>query len=62
MQEPIRVITYDVGTSGVKTSLLEIGNEIELLGSEYSTYGLYILDDGGAEGASFSRSGLGSAH
>ncbi|NLZ28101.1 MAG: carbohydrate kinase [Firmicutes bacterium] len=49
MQEPIRVVTYDVGTSGVKTSLLEIGNEIELLGSEYSTYGLYIPDNGGAE-------------
>ncbi|NLI69255.1 MAG: carbohydrate kinase [Firmicutes bacterium] len=49
MQEPIRVITYDVGTSGVKTSLLEIGNEIELLSSEYSTYELFILEDGGAE-------------
>ncbi|MFY9115383.1 MAG: FGGY-family carbohydrate kinase [Dethiobacteria bacterium] len=49
MQEPIRVITYDVGTSGIKTCLLEISDEIKLLGSEYSTYNLYILEDGGAE-------------
>ena len=49
MKEPLRVITYDVGTTGLKTCLFEIGQRIRLLESETERYNLYILDNGGAE-------------
>ncbi len=42
-------IAYDVGTTGVKTCLFEIGTEVRLLGGEYAGYDLWILPDGGAE-------------
>ena len=43
------VISYDFGTTGVKTCLFRIGETIELLESAYGGYGLYILENGGAE-------------
>ncbi len=43
------VLSYDVGTTGVKSCLFSIDGEIRLIGGEYCTYGLYILDNGGAE-------------
>lgn len=43
------VIAYDVGTTGVKTCLFSIGEKVELVGSAYGTYHLYILENGGAE-------------
>ncbi len=48
-EEAVQVITYDVGTTGMKTCLFEIGKEIKLLDSEMAEYGLYILEGGGAE-------------
>ncbi len=43
------IISYDVGTTGVKTCLFSIENEVKLIAGEYGTYELYILEDGGAE-------------
>lgn len=43
------VIAYDIGTTGVKTCLFELGETIRLLSGEYEGYGLYIMPDGGAE-------------
>ena len=43
------VIAYDIGTTGVKTCLFELGETLRLLSGEYEGYGLYILPDGGAE-------------
>ncbi len=43
------VISYDFGTTGVKTCLFRIDETIELVESAYGGYGLYILEGGGAE-------------
>ncbi len=43
------VIAYDIGTTGVKTCLFGIEEEIVLLASAHQGYGLYILENGGAE-------------
>ena len=43
------VLAYDIGTTGVKTCLFEIGNSITLLAGDSEGYGLYIMEDGGAE-------------
>lgn len=43
------VIAYDVGTTGVKTCLFSIDNQIKLISGAYGTYNLYILENGGAE-------------
>lgn len=43
------VISYDVGTTGIKTCLFEIGKQIKLVDSAMEGYGLYVYDDGGAE-------------
>lgn len=43
------VLAYDIGTTGVKTCLFEIGSSITLLAGESEGYNLYILEDGGAE-------------
>jgi len=43
------VISYDVGTTGVKTCLFSIDNQIKLISGSYGTYHLYILENGGAE-------------
>lgn len=43
------IIAYDCGTTGIKTCLFEIGEDIGLIASAYGRYGLYILDNGGAE-------------
>lgn len=42
-------ITYDIGTTGVKTCVFEIDNTVKLLGSASSGYKLYVFPDGGAE-------------
>ena len=42
-------ITYDVGTTGVKTCLFRLAGKIALVGSAYAGYGLYMLKNGGAE-------------
>ncbi len=43
------VIAYDIGTTGVKTCLFDLGETLRLLSGEYEGYGLYIMPDGGAE-------------
>ncbi len=43
------VLTYDVGTTGVKTCLFGIDQRITLLASAQQGYNLYLLPGGGAE-------------
>ncbi len=43
------VLAYDIGTTGVKTCLFEIDREITLVASASMGYGLYIVENGGAE-------------
>lgn len=45
----INVIAYDIGTTGLKSCLFRIDHGVEMLGGEYATYDLFILDNGGAE-------------
>ena len=40
MKEPTYVITYDVGTTGVKTCLFEIGEVVRLTAAALRGYGL----------------------
>ena len=42
-------LAYDIGTTGVKTCLFEIGEEIKLLSAATEGYELYVFPDGGAE-------------
>lgn len=43
------VITFDIGTTGVKTCVFEISDTVKLLGSASEGYKLYVFPDGGAE-------------
>jgi xylulokinase len=43
------VITYDVGTSSIKTCLYDIGDQVTLIASESEGYQLFMLPGGGAE-------------
>lgn len=43
------VITYDIGTTGVKTGLFEVKDKITPVANAQMGYGLYILENGGAE-------------
>ena len=43
------ILTYDIGTTGVKTCLFEVGKTIRLIDSTSAGYPLYILEGGGAE-------------
>lgn len=43
------IIIYDFGTSSLKTCLFEVGEEIKFIMSSNASYGLYILENGGAE-------------
>lgn len=49
MKEPIYVLAYDIGTTGVKTCLFRIDKVITLVESAMEGYNLYILPGGGAE-------------
>ncbi len=49
MKNAFFAITYDVGTTGVKTCLFELGEKITLVESAYASYSLYISDGGKAE-------------
>ena len=46
---PNYIITYDVGTTGIKTCLFDVGSTIELKASAMEGYNLYVLDNGGVE-------------
>lgn len=43
------VLAYDIGTTGVKTCLFSLAGQIALLASAQEGYGLYLLENGGAE-------------
>lgn len=43
------MLAIDVGTSGVKTCLFTIAEQISLIDSAIASYGLYLSEDGGAE-------------
>lgn len=43
------IITYDVGTTGIKTCLFDVGTTIELKASAMEGYNLYVLENGGVE-------------
>lgn len=43
------ILAYDIGTTGVKTCLFEVGEKIRLLEYASRSYPLYILEGGGAE-------------
>lgn len=45
----VYVMTYDVGTTGIKTCIFDISETIKLINSEVECYKLYIDDNGGAE-------------
>lgn len=42
-------ISYDIGTTGVKTCIFELGDTIKLVSASSAGYNLYVLPDGGAE-------------
>lgn len=44
------VITYDIGTTGIKTCLIEIDNEVKIMASATAGYNLYVDDETGAKG------------
>lgn len=44
------VLTYDIGTTGVKTGIFEVTNEgVEPIASKKAEYGIHVRDDGGVE-------------
>lgn len=43
------VITYDVGTTGIKTCIFEITESMKLIASSMGVYKLFIVENGGAE-------------
>ncbi len=43
------IITYDVGTTGIKTCLFDVGKTIELKAAAMEGYKLYVLENGGVE-------------
>ena len=45
----LHVIAYDIGTTGVKTGLIAIGETVELVADAYQGNDIYILENGGAE-------------
>ena len=49
MSDQTWVITYDVGTTGLKSCLFSINRQIELIDWEVALYDLHILENGGAE-------------
>lgn len=46
------VIAYDIGTTGIKTCLIEISNSMTIIASETAGYGLYVDDETGVKGGS----------
>jgi xylulokinase len=48
-EKQIYVLAYDIGTTGLKTCLFQIGKQVMLKASASANYALYVLEDGGAE-------------
>ncbi len=49
MKESIRLLTYDIGTTGAKTCLFRLGKTLELLDAQVVGYPLITTPDGGSE-------------
>lgn len=49
MRDRTYVLSYDIGTTGVKTCLFEVEDEITLVAAEMEGYSLTVYPDGGAE-------------
>ena len=49
MNETTYLLSYDVGTTGMKTCLFSTDGHLRLVASALETYPLYLLEDGGAE-------------
>ena len=49
MSDRTYVLSYDFGTTGVKTCLFEVEDEIKLIAAEMEGYSLTVYPDGGAE-------------
>lgn len=45
----VNILAFDLGTSGVKTCLFNIGSEVKLIASSLHSYSLNVLPCGGAE-------------
>lgn len=47
----MKVIAYDVGTTGLKTCMFRIsaGESVQYLAGEVEHYQLYVLENGGVE-------------
>ncbi|MCR4675255.1 MAG: FGGY-family carbohydrate kinase [Lachnospiraceae bacterium] len=43
------ILTYDIGTTGVKTCLFQVDEQIKLIAGATSGYHLYMMENGGAE-------------
>ena len=43
------VLSYDIGTTGLKCCLFSMDEKLQLVAAHYATYNLYILENGGAE-------------
>lgn len=43
------ILAYDIGTTGVKTCLFRVRNQITLIAGATAGYGLYMVENGGAE-------------
>ena len=44
-----KILAFDIGTTGVKTCIVEAGETLRILAGASAGYGLYLLPDGGAE-------------
>ena len=44
-----KILSYDIGTTGVKTCLYSVDEKIDLIGAASEGYELYTFPDGGAE-------------
>ncbi|TGK02667.1 carbohydrate kinase [Leptospira langatensis] len=49
MKSKVFVLAYDIGTTGTKTCLFEIGDKLTLVHSSSLEYGLTLLEGGGVE-------------
>ncbi len=49
MSKPVYAITFDIGTTGVKTCVFEVEKTVKLIGSAMEGYSRYTMPDGSAE-------------
>ena len=52
------VITYDIGTTGIKTCLIEIEDSMRILASATAGYNLYVDDETGVKGGAEQDGGV----